>query len=178
MEIVSGFLQGLRLSVLQNQNTTSHYNNFAVEHKWELPSVASGSKGESLLALVNSNYLHTALFHDFFPFQCCWIFECSNSPLSPLSPESLGGRVAKTQMGLKFPQIPLFFPLIFCVSRTALSHVAMCLFKSMSHPLTLRRHWQGIYQWNLGVITQNSNDKNHLSLITPHPLREQSTVAF
>lgn len=110
MEIVAGFPQGLRLSVLQNQNTTSHYNNFAVEHKWELPSVASGSKGESLLALVNSNYLHTVLFHGFSPFQCCWIFECSNSPLCPLFSESLGGRVAKTQMGLKFSQIPLFFP--------------------------------------------------------------------
>lgn len=83
MGIVSGFPQGLGLSVLQNRNTTSHYNTSPVEHEWELPRVASESKEESLLALVNSNYLQTSRFHDFSPFQCGWIFECSNSPLSP-----------------------------------------------------------------------------------------------
>lgn len=60
MEIVSGFLQGLGLSMLQNQSTTSHYN-FPVEHKWGSPSVASGNKDESLLVLGSSNYLQTSI---------------------------------------------------------------------------------------------------------------------
>lgn len=117
-EIVSGFLQGLGLSMLQNQSTTSHYN-FPVEHKWGSPSVASGNKDESLLALVSSNYLQTSLSHHFSPFQCGWIFECRNSPFF-LSFSRVTGweqRIVKTQMGLNFPkfhQIP-FFPPSFSV---------------------------------------------------------------
>lgn len=44
MVIVSSFLQGLGLIITKKKNTTSHYNMFPIEHKWELQSMPSGNK--------------------------------------------------------------------------------------------------------------------------------------
>lgn len=152
--------------MLQNRNTTSHYNTSPVEHEWELPRVASESKEKSLLALVNSNYLQTSPFHDFSPFQCGWIFECSNYPLSPSV-----SRVTGWDEGLQrlkwvwnVPKFIYLFPCFLYKQNFSCCYVLIC------HCFTL------FPQWNLGVTTQNSNAKNHLSLNTPHPLTEQSTA--
>lgn len=123
--------------MLQNQNTTSHDNTFPVEHEWESLSVASGNKEESLLALVNSSYLQTSPFHGFSPFQCGWIFECSNSPLSPSV-----SRVTGWDEGLRrlkwvwnFPKFLFFPPCLLCEQN---GHFSWCyvliqlLFRSLS----------------------------------------------
>lgn len=161
--------------MLQNQTTTSHYTNFPVEHKWELPSVASGNRITACFSkfklLANQTFpwfLSIPVWLDL------WLQEFSFVPLFFQS-----HWVVKTQRGLKFPQIPFFFPPHFLYKQNcsfSCCYVLIWVNVSLSH--INKRHWQGICQWNLGVITQNSNDKNHLSLITPRPLKEQSTVTY